>query len=303
LLSKRQEIRTLVYRLIDRALNQGDFEEFLTEVVKLDDAVISRFRELLRQVDLEDVVTFCDEVRRKGQSLDFLHELVYGKIAKCLKERSQLHKIVQKHLWVFGERYNGAPVLFSDKNLENNLARLRDEYLKFEPSEKDDNVILLEDEDGKSISDLFFFNEKILDDERREVMVVELKAPKVKLSKKELGQAEDYAFQIQQRGVFPDALTYRVILVSSDITPFVKSKQGQVDPLNHWVVYRTNPPKVVEVWAIKWSDIIASNRRKLSYLGTQLQSKDREVREVWQREFGDVPLQKIASFLKTGSRQ
>lgn len=183
------------------------------------------------------------------------------------------------------------------------MARLREEYFAYEPTEKDGNVAPVDDEKVKTITDLFFFNEKILDDENREVMVVELKAPRVKLHKKELSQADDYAWQIDKQGVFPDRLIYRVILVSSDMSDFVKSKQGQVDPKNPWIVSRpTNFKKSVEVWAVKWSDLIEANRRKLSYLGTQLHSKDREVKEVWQREFGDVPLQRIASFLKADSR-
>jgi hypothetical protein len=135
-----------------------------------------------------------------------------------------------------------------------------------------------------------------MDDARREVMVVELKSPKCKIHQKELNQAERYAFQIEEQGVFPDNLSYKIILVSSDLSSFAKGKQGQLDKKNPWVVYRSET-KPVEVWAMKWSDVVEMNRRKLSYLGNALEVKDRDVKGVFEKEFSDVPLGKLKSVL------
>ena len=54
--------------------------------------------------------------------MDFLHELCYGEISKWLKERSQLHKIVEKQLWIFGEEYN---LVTADKHFEKALSEYR----------------------------------------------------------------------------------------------------------------------------------------------------------------------------------
>ena len=302
LLGKKSDVRKLVYALIDRALNQGDFAELLCEVIKLDDATITRFRELLERVDMENVVSFCEEVARKSQFLDFLHKIVYTEIAKRVSERKQLHQIVKRHLWLFGENYTHSPVLCSDKNLHNSLELLRTRFLDYAPTQGDGNLVELPDAETRAITDLFFFNDKILDDTRREVMVVELKAPKVKLHKKELLQAEEYAFQIEQEGVFPDNLSYKIILVSAEMSGFAKAKQGQLDKENPWLVWRSSV-KNVEVWALKWSDLIEENRRKLTYLGNVLHTKDREVREQWEREFPDVDLQKLRSVLSLTKRK
>lgn len=128
LLKKKSALRNLVYSLVDRSLNMRDFDELVSKVLKVDDIMASRFNSLLTQVDLEDVVAFCDEVEDKQQFLDFLHKLNYGELSKLVGERSQLHKIVQRHLWVFGEEYNDSPILFSDKNLKNNLEQLREKF-------------------------------------------------------------------------------------------------------------------------------------------------------------------------------
>jgi hypothetical protein len=295
LLTAKNKVRQLVYNLIDRALNMRDFEELLTDTIKLDNDTVARFRDLLDKVDLDGVIAFTDEVASKMQFLDFLHALVYGAPAKHLKERSQLHKIVQRHLWLFGENYGDEPILFSDKKLEGNLAALRDKFFNYEPTEKEGNLANVPEE-LRTITDLFFFNERILDDTRREVMVVELKAPRVRIHTKELNQAEQYAFQIQEQGVFPENLSYKIILVSSDLSSFAKSKHGQLDKRNPWVVYRSES-KPIEVWAIKWSDLIEMNRRKLSYLGNVLDVKDRDIKDVFEKEFNDVPLGKLKSAL------
>ena len=50
----------------------------------------------------------------------------------------------------------------------------------------------------------------------REVLVVELKAPRVKISPKEIGQVMKYAQEIEEMGVFPDRLNYKILLISSN---------------------------------------------------------------------------------------
>jgi hypothetical protein len=140
LLKKKSDLRNLVYGLVDRALNQREFGDLISDILKVEDSMAARFNALLQQVEIEDVVAFCDEVKTKQQFLDFLHKLNYDKIAENVGERAQLHKIVQRHLWIFGEEYNDCPILFSDKNLRNNLEKLRNDYFDYEPKEEDDNL-------------------------------------------------------------------------------------------------------------------------------------------------------------------
>ena len=96
-------------------------EYFLKKVLKLSEQSLEKFQSLLERTDLEDVVHFASVVADKTEFLEFLHELTYGEISKHLKERSQLHKIVEDELWLFGENYNGTPKLWSDKKIGNIL--------------------------------------------------------------------------------------------------------------------------------------------------------------------------------------
>ena len=298
LLSGRQSIRELVYSLLDKAMSNRDFEFLLSETIKLDDESLSRFKSLLERSDLEEVIAFSEEVARKQQILDFLHKLNYAEISERVKERSELHKIVEKHLWLFGEQYHGTPKLFSDKNLENNLTALRNELFQYELNQKDENLIEMADEGVRNITDLFFFNENILSEETREIMVVELKAPRVRISDKELGQARRYALQIETQGVFPKAHSYKIILIGTQLSPLAKSSCGTIDLRNPYLFHRAKSVNV-EAWAIEWSDLIARNKQKLSYLGNALHTKDKDATEMIETEFKDVNLARLKSELET----
>jgi hypothetical protein len=76
-----------------------------------------------------------------------------------------------------------------------------------------------------------------------------------------------------------------------------QQKQWEYFLSNHFVVYRPNSTKAVEVWALKWSDLIAMNRQKLTYLGNLLELKDKDIKRAIEEEFGDVPLLRLKSEL------
>lgn len=303
LLNRRSDLRNLVYGLVDRSLNQREFGGLISDVLKIELSMAAKFNALLQQVDLEDVVVFCDEVKSKQQFLDFLHKLNYGELAKNIGERAQLHKIVQRHLWIFGEEYNGCPILFSDKNLRNNLLKLRNDYFDYEPNEEDENLDKNVPPEGLEITDLFFFNEKIIQADQKEVMIVELKAPRVKLGAKELQQAKRYALRLQEAGVFPEGLKYKIILIGCEVMPIVRQEYGQRGKKRMTLVHETTSPKHIEIWIMKWSDLIEENRHKLTYLGNNLATKDREVQEYWTAEFGDVPTKELFSTMRDSNER
>lgn len=281
---------------MDKAISHGELTPIINDLVSLKGKHINKFNELLQKTNLEEVIQFSGEVAKKNQFLDFIDNIIYGAPAKHIKERSQLHKILEKHLWIFGEQYNDTPVLFSDKSLKNNLLELRNTYLDYEPSQDDDNLQELENKKLRDITDLFFFNEKIIDDQRREVMVVELKRPSCKISQKELTQVDKYSFQIEDSGKFSQEIFYKIVLISSDLTKYARSKVGTFDPKNPYL-YTKNKAGNIEVWAIKWSDLIHANRRKLSYLGNALQTKDQDVKEVFERDYKDIEISNLESVM------
>jgi len=300
ILEKDDSIRTFLFPLLDKTIGDGNIEYIFSKILDLSDENLTKFHGLLQKTDLENVIHFASQVSDKLEFLNFLHELIYGAIAKHLKERSQLHKIIENELWLFGENYNGTPHLWSDKKIGTILEKLTTEYLHYEPTLKDENTI--EGTEGlNNITDLFFTNEKINDNGEREIMVVELKSPKCAIGKKELNQIDTYAFTIEEYPSLPsEKVKYKLYLISSRLTKFAKSqvKSRRESYPNHPFLFDRKTEKNIEVYVMEWSEIIELNKRKLTYLSNQLEIKDKSVKDKFEQEYATLIDQKINTQLR-----
>ncbi|MCG8573364.1 MAG: ATP-binding protein [Flavobacteriales bacterium] len=301
ILNNQEKLREIIYPLIDKTIANGELEDILREILKLDKKTVTKFHTLLEKTDLEDVIEFSEKVASKKEDLEFLEKIVYSEISKNVKERKQLHKYLEQMLWIFGEQYNGNTRMLSDKNLENNLLELRNKTLKYKPSKEDDNIVELSEKKIKSITDLFLYSEKIIDADKREVLIVELKAPKVKISQKELNQAMRYAQEIEEKGVFPNNVKYKILLVSSDLNRRtqreLRGRQKQYKGDNPYFYYE-NEDGNIEISVVRWSDLFENTKRKLNYLSAILETKDVDIEEKAKRDFADIEFTKVKSSLK-----
>lgn len=298
LIKKNERIREIIYPLVDRALENGSVEYVFRKLIKLSDSGFTIFESLLERTDIEDVVHFASKVAQKIEFLDFLQELAYGEISKVLKERSQLHKIIEKELWLFGEAYNEVPQLWSDKKIGNILDELHSRYFNYKPTDEDENLIV-ENIGENNITDLFFLNEKITDDEQREIMVVELKSPSCAINRKELQQIDDYAYTIATYPSLPiNDVKYKLILISSKIAPFAESKiKAARTKYNKPFLYDIKTEKNIEVYVLSWSELIEINKRKLGYLSSRLNVKDKSVKTKFEEEYAELIDEKVSARL------
>lgn len=300
LIQKNLKIRGFVYTLLDKALENGHIEEIFNEVLKLSDESMEKFHSLLQRTDLETVIQFSSQVAEKMEFIDFLHELTYGEISKVLKERSQLHKIIENELWLFGENYNGTPHLWSDRKIGSIFEEVRNKFFNYEPTIEDENLIEIDHFDGlNDITDLYFTNEKVLDDDSKEFMVVELKSPKCAIGQKELNQIDKYAFAIENHdGLSSNKVKYKLILISSRFTAYAESKMNSsFDKYQIPHLYDIKTKKNIEVYIIRWSDLLEQNKRKLGYLSTQLKIKDKSVKAKFEKEYPELIDKKVAARL------
>lgn len=303
---KNEKIRSLFYSLLDRSLADGHVEEVFSKVITLSAANMEKFHQLLEKTELENVISFSSAVACKLEFLEFLHELTYGSLAKVLLERSQLHKIIEKELWLFGEAYNGSRHLWSDKKIGNILAELREIHFNYEPSVADENLIETGNIAGlDNITDLFFFNEKILDNEDKEIMVVELKSPRCAIGKKELQQIDDYAFTVESFPGLPrENIRYKFVLISSRLTAYAKSKmKSRRELYKEPFLYDRKADKHIDVLVMEWSELIELNQRKLGYLSSKLEIKNKSVKEKFESEYAAIINEKVSARLtKTKDR-
>ncbi len=151
----------------------------------------------------------------------------------------------------------------------------------------------------KTITDLFLYSERILEEKKREKLIVELKAPKVKISPKELEQVMGYASQIEQKDFFTERLKFHIILISSTINISahfrIKGNQkGKDDPY----FYFENDTGNIRVSVMKWSDLLENNKRKFKYMESELKTQDISVQEIVERDFKEIDFQNLKSVLK-----
>ena len=300
ILQRKENIRQIIYPLLDKAISNSDYEDLLDilkAITTLDNDQVKKFKELLENVSLSEIIRFTNDIYKKEQFLDFLHKIVYGEIAKHLLERKQLHKIIEKNLWIFGEEYTCTPKLFSDTQLAKNIKALHDKHSEFQENKDDLNYFEdITDNDILDITDLFFYNERLLNNNKREIMIVELKAPRVKISQTELKQVERYMFDIERMDTFSGSLKYKIILVSSGFSAMGESLIVKNDN----TPYRKSLKKDIEVYVMKWSDIIANNTQRLSYLGNQLKTRDVTVREIFEKNYPELDTSNLIVTTKKG---
>ncbi len=99
--------KRLVFALTHRLLKgEDDLASVLTDVLGLEGEEISKFADVLRSTTLRSMVATASLVVDRLAFLRDLDTILYGAPAKHVRERSQLHKILEGHSWVFGESYN-----------------------------------------------------------------------------------------------------------------------------------------------------------------------------------------------------
>jgi hypothetical protein len=305
ILEREDKIKDLVYDLIDTSVRNGNIEPLFTKLIKMKDETAGKFHNLMEKTEIESLIQFSSQVAQKTEFLAFLHDIVYGDLSKVLKERSQLHKIVEKELWLFGENYAQTPHLWSDRKIGSIFQEIRDATLNYEPTKEDENLVESTVPEFSDITDLFFCNEKITGDNVKEYMVVELKAPKCKIGQKELNQIDKYAYQIEQAPGLPtEDVKYKLILISSDIAGFAKSKlKSAREKYTTPFLYDVKTERNIEVYVMSWSELIELNKRKLTYLSSKLEIKDKSVRTKFQEEYPELINDKVNTqlrLIKTG---
>lgn len=149
--------------------------------------------ELLRDVSLSAIISAAKIVADRLRFLTGLEAILFDADSKKrLKERSQLHRIIAQNCWLFGEEYN---LSVDDKSLTEVLRKHR--KLLGDDAVIDEPVKHVSQERG--IVDLMF-SRAVRRHKADELihLVVELKAPKVKIDEKEITQTEKYAISVMK---------------------------------------------------------------------------------------------------------
>jgi hypothetical protein len=253
----------LIFGLAKQLLQSEDLASVLTNVLGLRTEEVERFADLLRRTSLSSVIAVADLLVDRVRFLDELHVLVYGDSARYVRERRHLHKIVEGHTWLFGERFN---LMGSDRQLEGLLRRIREQLAIDIDTDVTVSAPL------RDIPDLYLTCDQWNEGAHyTQHLVVELKRPSVSLRSSHVEQLRRYAGEIVNHASWSqrhDGHHFCFILVSSDVSDDVRSMYQHGEEAG--LLSRPTLDHPTELWALRWSDFIERRRQELHFLEQEL---------------------------------
>ena len=254
-------------RMLRHAIERSptELQRILDEVLRLPKRKQKELAVLLDETDLSAIISAATMIADRLKFLHGLRIILFEHEAKQrLKERSQLHKILETNTWIFGEEFN---LWASDKELTTVLKAHKE---KLDPELIIDEPVKLMTRKRGIVDLMLSRSQKRHRANDYEHLVVELKAPKVKLTSKELTQIKDYALSVSR-----DPRYHRVAgvrwhfwLVSDEYDDFVQSEIASgPDPDRRLV----NSGPNFSVGVKTWGEILDENNARLQFVKQALE--------------------------------
>lgn len=185
-------------------------------------------------------------------------------LKKHLKERSQLHRILAQNTWIFGEEFN----LSADDQSLTTVLRKHAKLLK-EEIVIDKPVRRIDESTG--IIDLML--SRTIRPHRAdelEHLVVELKAPKVKIGSEQTTQIKSCAFAVARDERFRSLKTrWTFWVISNEMDDFTR-QEVRIANLPEGVLYQPDD-RAMTIWVKTWAQVIEENRARLQFFQEKLE--------------------------------
>jgi hypothetical protein len=261
----------LIFDLLHRALRDENLLEVLGKIADLSTQDVVQFRELLERTTLQSIIRLASEVTDRLTFLDVLNQIVYGDSAKHLLERTQLHKYLESHCWIFGPHFHLAT---SDKGFRTVVDRQR-VTAGLDPLDEDTfNEIAGIDQ----IPDLYLATKRdyqTSDGHRHEHLMVEIKRPSKKVDSEVVGQGERYASVLNACAEFDNTkTTWDLYLVSTLIDDKIVNQKRRKGDRPFGFIDQIG---CVRIWAFTWGEIIGSARDEMKLVRDRLETKSLEL--------------------------
>lgn len=257
--------RRLSLRLIREALEQdpGSLQRVLHDVLDLPQDRLDELSDLLDRTPLTSLIATSREVTNRLEFLAGLEELVLSPdVAKHLKERSQLHRILTAETWVFGDEYS---LSADDESLTTVLKRHID--IMGREALADDAPGVTDLEGHTRIVDLMLARSLEQNRNRREHLVVELKAPKVAVSDDEAAQIRKYATAVAGDPRFDTVeVEWDFYVVSTEVKGSPAVERESTDRPFGQIM----DAKGIRVWVVTWAEVIEAAKHRLKFVQQHL---------------------------------
>ena len=249
-------------RMLRTAIEKSpeELQVILKEVVGLPKRKREELAGLLREASLSSIISAAKIVADRLKFLAGLEQILFDTdFKKRLKERSQLHKIIEDNTWLFGEEYN---LSVSDRGLTKVLEKhqqiISDDIIIYKPVKHISQA--------RGIVDLML--SRTLRRHRAEEvehLIVELKRPRIKIGPEETTQIEKYAISVAKDERFRRAngVKWTFWAISDDIDDYANYRIGDGG------VISSNNNIIVGIKT--WGQIIDENRARLQFFQEKLE--------------------------------
>ena len=221
-------------------------EQLLSIIGKMSPDDIDKLTILLKNWDINDILTVIDEIDRRIIVIEAISRLQDD---KTVDELSTLHPLVLNARWLFGSEYD-SPMFVSNSALSTVLKQL------FNVSEQDKEYV----ENLRRRPDIVVLNESTiktvctdrLDTESGifkpdQILIIELKRGGFKITDKEFQQASYYTRQIRRSCVLHKKAEIHTFLVGSqigDVDIYAKTESGIIEVVTYGQLVETASQKL-----------------------------------------------------------
>lgn len=251
-------------RMLRQAIERSpeDLQLILTEVLNLPVRKQEELAELLREGSLSSIINAAKVVADRLKFLSGLETILFEKGPKQrLKERTQLHRILAENPWIFGEEYH---LSVDDMSLT--------EALRKHKALLGEDVVI--DAPVKHVSQTRGIVDLMLSRQIRRHrandlthLVVELKAPAVKVDKDEISQIEGYAATVSADERFRNVDVKWVFwVVSDDVGPVGKFRIGENSATG--LIHKSAN---VSIYIKTWAQVLDDNRARMQFFQERLE--------------------------------
>jgi hypothetical protein len=255
--------------MLRQAVESGDttLKRIFKEVLNLSQRQQEMFAELLEESSLSNMIKTSKEVSDRIKFIEGLDEMIYDKnIAKHVKERSQLHKIIADNTWLFGDQFT---LTVNDQS----LTKVLESYFK---SKKISNVIV--DKPVKRVGGTDGIVDLMLtrslghsDPDMISYLVVELKRPSKHIGQSEYRQVEDYQTAIIHDPRFSSVKSSWEFWIIGDKFADDKYVEGRVKDINNGLVEENTYKNITyKIKAVTWAMLFKQARHRLDFLEKNL---------------------------------
>lgn len=279
--------KKLTFNLLRYALesNPSSLQYILNEVVGLPKDKQDEFAALLQKTSLIAMINASKIVTERLDFLKGLEYLLYDpEMRATVKERSQLHKLVSRNTWIFGDEYF---LVNNDESLTNVLRK----HVKEVEFEVDLDTDVLREDGSKGVVDIGLSNAtpremtiekdvmiaKSLErhqTEGRHHLIIELKRPSQDITSTVIGQTRSYAFAIAKDERFQNVRTNWIFWALANRMSEEAQLEAQQEGQPQGVVYQSKADARrnynMTIWAKPWSEVIEECSARLRFFQERL---------------------------------